>query len=65
MECWRFKFSVDKTQVICFSGCQETEQVGAVIFLGLWFDEQLMWRQHIGNVRNKCKKVKSLKMSCR
>jgi len=62
--------SVAKTQVICFSRRhkditlklyeQKLEQVSAVRFLGVIFDEKLTWKQHIEYVQNKCKKGNNL-----
>ena len=63
---WGFKLSVAKMQVICFSRRhkiapkfyeQPLEQVKAMRFLGVWFDEKLTWNVHLDKVQNKCKKV--------
>ncbi len=63
---WGFKLSIEKSQVICFAKCHKLvplrlyghglEQVKAVRFLGVLFDEKLTWCQHIDKVKNKCKR---------
>ncbi len=67
---WGFKFSIAKTQMICFSKQhkeislklygQVIEQVKVIRLLGMWFDEKLTWKQHIEKVRDKCKKINNL-----
>ena len=67
---WGFKFSVAKTQCVCFSRRhkevslklygQKIEQVSVVRLLGVWLDEKMTWKQHIDKVRDKCKRVNNL-----
>lgn len=65
---WGFRFSVSKTKWIVFThktiNCQlslklygnDIERVGFK-YLGIWFDERLTWKIHIGKMTEKCKKV--------
>ncbi|XDV47667.1 hypothetical protein PO909_017241 [Leuciscus waleckii] len=67
---WGFKMSVAKTQVICFAKRHKEiliklygeilEQVRAIRFLGVIFDEKLTWGQHIEKTKDKCKSVNNL-----
>ena len=67
---WGFKLSVEKTQVICFSRRhkeislklydQTLKQFNVMRLIGLLFDERLTWKQHIYQVKEKCKKVNNL-----
>ncbi len=64
---WGFRFSVAKTQVICFSKKKnnislnvkmygyQLEQVNVVRFLGMWMDSKLHFRIHIQKLIEKCK----------
>lgn len=65
---WGFRFSVDKTQVICFAKRksnptiniklyeQEVKQTAVVRFLGIWMDLKLNFSIHIQKLVDKCKK---------
>lgn len=65
---WGFRFSVVKTQVICFSNKKnnpmlnikmygnQLEQVNVVRFLGMWMDYKLNFGVHIQKLIEKCKK---------
>ncbi len=64
-----FKFSVEKTKIILFTNMkrkvdiklklykQDLERVYSVRFLGAWFDSRLTWREHIGKMVGRCKRV--------
>ncbi|XP_016409773.1 RNA-directed DNA polymerase from mobile element jockey-like isoform X2 [Sinocyclocheilus rhinocerous] len=66
--CWGFRFSVAKTQVICFSKKKKNpslnvkmygyqlEQVNVLRFLGMWMDSKLNFKIHIQKLIEKCKK---------
>lgn len=66
---WGFRFSVEKTQVICFSKKrvnpkvqitlygQSIKQVLSIRFLGVWMDHKLTYGEHIQRVTTKCKKA--------
>ncbi|XP_063075987.1 RNA-directed DNA polymerase from mobile element jockey [Engraulis encrasicolus] len=66
---WGFRFSVEKTQVICFSKRrnvppvhitlygQPLKQVEVVRFLGVWMDCKLTFKDHIQRTVTKCKKA--------
>ncbi len=66
---WGFRFSVSKTQVICFTKRktnlsmnikmygQQLEQVSVIRFLGMWMDIKLNFRIHIQKMVDKCKKA--------
>lgn len=65
---WGFRFSTDKTQVICFSKKkvnpnininiyrQKIEQVSVIRYLGMWMDVKLNFNMHIQKIIDKCKK---------
>ncbi len=65
---WGFRFSVAKTQVICFLKKKnnpslnvkmygyQLQQVNVVRFLGMWMDSKLNFRIHIQKLIEKCKK---------
>lgn len=72
---WGFRFSVDKTQVICFAKRksnptisiklygQEVKQTAVVRFLGIWMDLKLNFSIHIQKLVDKCKKALNI-MRC-
>ncbi len=72
---WGFRFSVSKTQVICFTKRKtnpvinikmygkQLEQVSVIRFLGMWMDTKLNFRIHIQKMVDKCKKAINL-MRC-
>uniref|UniRef100_A0A3Q2ZQ74 Reverse transcriptase domain-containing protein n=1 Tax=Kryptolebias marmoratus TaxID=37003 RepID=A0A3Q2ZQ74_KRYMA len=72
---WGFKFSVEKSKVMLFTQKktnkeikltlynQELEQVKCIKFLGVWFDEKLIWKEHIQKIVDKCKKILNI-MRC-
>lgn len=72
---WGFRFSVDKTQVMCFSKKrvnpkvqitlygQPLKQVLCIRFLGVWMDHKLTYGEHIQKVITKCKKAVNI-MRC-
>lgn len=70
---WAFRLLITKTQIIHFSRQNRTnplflklygrhlEQVKTLRFLGVWFDEKLTWKAHLGKM--KCKDNKILNTS--
>lgn len=66
---WGFRFSVSKTKWIIFTRkrihCQlslklygsDIDKVDCFKYLGIWFDERLTWKTHIGKMTEKYKKV--------
>ena len=66
---WGFRFSVEKTQVICFSRKRENptlrivlygqmvKQVQVIRFLGVWMDSKLSFGEHIQRGVMRCKEV--------
>lgn len=66
---WGFKFSVEKTNVVVFTRKRvlpemslkmygrDLERVKVFRFLGIIFDEKLVWNEHIKKIVGKCQKV--------
>ncbi len=60
---------MEKTKIILFTNMkrkvdiklklykQDLERVYSVRFLGAWFDSRLTWREHIGKMVGRCKRV--------
>ncbi len=55
------KKRTDKVQLKLYS--QSMERVTKFKYLGLWFDEKCIWRNHIDQIETKCKKVINLMRS--
>ena len=66
---WGFKFSVEKNKFMLFTKKRlredsevklyrsNLERVESFRFLGVYFDARLTWKEHVGQVEDKCKKV--------
>lgn len=52
------KKKVDNVQLKLYG--HNMERVSEFKYLGLWFDEKCLWKNHVKRVETKCKKVLNL-----
>ncbi len=72
---WGFKMSIEKSCYMLFTRKKRTDKIKLQLYgqnmervtkfkyLGLWFDEKCIWRNHINQIETKCKKVINLMRS--
>ncbi len=72
---WGFKMSIEKSCYMLFTRKKRTDKVQLKLYgqsmervtkfkyLGLWFDEKCIWRNHIDQIETKCKNVINLMRS--